>query len=278
MEKMPLNWTNAYPKPPYEDIATSRPAPWAHAPVFLRDPAATAANSPTGNGFCCTAAGVITMSGNRAADRANYIAQHPGIWANYDFHHTYSFHDGGRNGSWCQGQLVLRTNHNTSKPHTGAVKQYQERYGRYAVAFDEFIELDEYKRNQFSEVRAASVLQEELDRFIDSSRLEFPEWLRNVYIGNASLPLYYRTEDGYVESVESAAPLTSQNIWDCSIDFLLTLPHMQAKLAEIGIATAVPFAFDPCGNVFIAAKNEIFFFDDECDIITKVTGIRADMP
>lgn len=53
----------------------------------------------------------------------------------------------------------------------------------------------------------------------------------------------------------------------------MSLPFMKAKLAEIGDITAVTFAFDPCGNAFIATKSGIVFFDDECDEIKKADSI-----
>lgn len=48
------------------------------------------------------------------------------------------------------------------------------------------------------------------------------------------------------------------------MEFLLTLPYFCEKLAELG-SKAFPFAFDPCGNVYIAAGKDVWFLDDECD-------------
>lgn len=275
MENTILTKTNPYPNPPYQDINTRRAAPWTHSPVFLVDPQATVQNSPTAIGFYCTAAQPITMSGNRRTDRENYIATHPGNWNEYDFHHTYSFVDGGREHSTCNGQLVLRRNHNDSKPHTGAVKQYQELYRRYAVRYEDFVASDKYNANENSQLAITdSYSDDELTLFEQTHKVMFPHSLRNVYTGQAKLFSYYRTELGDVETIQEIAPVTSSNPWVCSIDFLLNLQHIKAKLAEIGNPTAVPFAFDPCGNVFIAAGNKIYFFDDECDEITKVTGFQ----
>lgn len=267
--------TQPYPNPPYIDIVTGRTAQWAHSPVFISDPNATALNSPTAVGFCCSPAISIVMSGSRATDRQNCINQFPNMDAGYDFHHTYSFIDRGRNNSVCNGQMVLRRNHNSSKPHTGAVKQYTEVYGRYSMQFNEFISSEEYQCNCHFEENT-DYIEDAMttEDFASLNNLDMPDWLFQVYTGKEKLPKHYRSTDNGVESIQDIAHLTDKNAYDCSVEFLLKQSHIQEKLAEIGVRSAVPFAFDPCGNVFIASKNEIYFFDDECDYITKVTPIE----
>lgn len=269
MTEIYVGWTNAYPNPPYIDINTNRPAQWAHSPVFIRDAAATPINSPTNIGFCCTNTVQIVMSGSRQTDRINF----GGNWPGYDLHHTYSFVDGGRNNSTCMAQMVLRRDHNVSKPHTGAVKQYQEVYGRYSARLNELMENDSInaadKFTSLTDCYSANAI----DEFEDTMKIELPGWLKNLYTGSVNASRIYSTSDGYIQTIEEIAPLTQQNAIDCPMDYLLTLSHIKQKLSELGCENAVPFAFDPCGNVFVAAGNDIYFFDDECDIIEKVDAV-----
>lgn len=274
MKKEIVYKTQPYPNPPYINIATGRAAQWANSPVFISDPNADEIHSPTAAGFCCSPTTSIVMSGSRNIDRQNVLKLFPKMDDGYDFHHTYSFTDGGKYNSTCNGQMVLRRNHNSSKPHTGAVKQYTEVYGRYSMEFNNFILSEEYKCNCHCEITADSIEDDaQINYFSSIHKLDIPEWLFHVYTGKKKLPKYYRTEKDDVESVQDIAHLTDKSVHDCSVEFLLTLPHIQEKLAKTGISSALPFAFDPCGNVFIASKNVIYFFDDECDYITKVTPI-----
>ena len=276
MDKPILTWTNAYPNPPYINIPTGRPAPWTHSPVFIHDGTASAQNSPTAVGFYCSPAAQIVMSGNRRDDRLNFLANF-NDWDldGFDFHHTYSFGNAGPNNSTCDGQMVLRRNHNTSKPHTGAVKQYEEAFHAiYRLSYDELISSPEYAGGGFAPLRAPLAVSDgEFNRFASRNKLEFPSWLAEVYAENASLSPYWKTGGGYVETMQDIAPLADRYAWDCSVEFLLSLPHIQAKLAELGDAKAVPFAFDPCGNVFVATGNQVFLFDDECDRIEEVNAV-----
>lgn len=275
MNQQPLAWTDPYPNPPYINIPTGRAAPWTNSPEFIQDPAATAQTSPTAAGFFCSPTAIITMSGSRRNDRANFLGLFP-AWnrGDCDFHHTYSFANGGVNNSTCSGQMVLRRDHNTSKPHTGAVKQYEEAFRTvYRLTYDELIQSPEYAAGGFAPLMAPlAVSGGELDRFASRNGLEIPSWLAGVYSGNASLSPHWKTGGGYVETMQDVAPLIDRYARDCSVEFLLSLPHIRAKLAELGDARAVPFAFDPCGNVFIAAGNQVFLFDDECGRIEEVSA------
>ena len=276
MDNPILTWTNAYPNPPYVNIPTGRAAPWTNSPVFIPDEMATDQNSPTAAGFFCSPTAIITMSGSRRNDRANFLGLFP-AWnrGDCDFHHTYSFANGGINNSTCSGQMVLRRDHNTSKPHTGAVKQYEEAFRTvYRLSYDELIQSPEYATGGFAPLMAPlAVSGGELDRFASRNGLEFPSWLTEVYAGNVSLSRYWKTDGGYVETMQDIAPLADRYAWDCSVNLLLSLSHIRAKLAELGDTKAVPFAFDPCGNVFIAAGNQVFLFDDECERIEEVNAV-----
>ena len=263
-----FGWSQAYPYPPFHDILTGSDRQWAHSPVFLQDPTTTINNSPTANGFFCTQAILIPMTGSRRTDRINVINQFGGnlqAWGAFDLHHTYTFHM-IENIPHCYAQMVLRTDHNWSKPHLGAVSQYAHYYNtRYrAIRNEEMCLEDNFNDDLELSVCPEKLSESDLEQFEEKHGVEIPEWLRKVYRDNEEFPKCFSLNNEYIEVVQAYAPLLAKNVYDCSVEFLLTLPYFCEKLAELG-SKAFPFAFDPCGNVYIAAGKDVWFLDDECD-------------
>ena len=266
-----------YPVPPYEESRpTGQHGMWAYSPVFRRDPSATPRNYRTNKGFCCSRCISIPMSGSRSTDRNTFMRLTDTAatdWTGYQLHHTFSFNVDDRETPICDVQMVWGKAHNESKPHLGAVWRYEQHYNRgYRSSVAEFISSDEY-------IRGRTVLSEAKRNISDSLVADFeerheifvPDGLIDIYHGKERLPAFYKTEDYGVETIEELLPLS-----DCerfSVENILAAPYIQGVLEKIG-NNALPFAVDPCGNAYIASGSDIYFYDDECDTLLRVSVLE----
>lgn len=274
-----LTWPAPYLGPQYINI----PSPAAGLNIGINY-----SNSPQfvpgipPNGFQCSPVVNINMSGNYATDRARtlaVLAAAPIGWLpvtgqRYDCHHTYSF-VAGINPS-CFSQMVLTIDHNASKLHAGAVVQYRWQYGRgYAIHIDELPGFAEQNiLDDISLVSPVSLSNSDVDGFEKQYGVKLPDWLRTIFIDNASVKPYFKTADNHVESVQSVIPLLVQSNRECSVGDVLSIDETKDVLKKLGPSLAIPFAFDPCGNIFFALADKIFFFEHECCEFTEVIGVE----
>lgn len=260
-----VNWPGPYPAPQYVDhpspaAAQQLGANYAHSPEFVP------------RHFRCTNCRVINMTGSRAHDRQALGAQilPAGRLRRYDCHHIYDFNM-NRQNPLCSAQFVLRRSHIASYNHAGAVYQYSVFFGvPYRSSFEEFDKSlaapDEFLSPE------APYSTAEVERFEKSYR-PLPAWLRQLYLQGSSAPPAYRFGDGRLDYVQSLAPLFAEDAEDCGADtvFDCAVPGLEPVRARS--ENAVPFAFDPCGNIFLADGGDVFLFDHEsfsCETVTAV--------
>lgn len=260
-----VNWPGPYPAPQYVDhpspaAAQQLGANYAHSPEFVP------------GHFLCTRCIVINMTGSRARDRLALAGQiqPPGGPRGYDCHHIYDFNMNRANPR-SSAQFVLRRSHIASYNHAGAAYQYGVFFGvPYRGSFEEFDKSLAAPEEFLSP--EAPYSKDEVERFEKSYR-PLPAWLRQLYLQGSAVPPAYRFGDGRLEYVQSLAPLFAKDAEDCGADtvFDCAVPELEPVRARSG--KAVPFAFDPCGNIFLADGDDVFLFDHEsfsCEAVTAV--------
>lgn len=260
-----VGWPQAYPAPQYIDhpspAAAQQLGPnYAHSPEFV----------PVH--FDCSGCRIINMTGSRAQDRRELAALilPPGQLGGYDCHHIYDF-NGNQKNPQCSAQFVLRRSHVASYNHAGAVYQYSVFFGRpYRSSFEEFDKSlaapDEFLSP------AVPCLSDEVERFEQRYR-PLPGWLRQLYLQGLTVAPAYRFEDGRLEYVQSLAPLFAGSVQECGVDTVFECGVLNLEPVRDWSQNAVPFAFDPCGNIFLTDGEDTFFFDHEtfsCDAVTAV--------
>jgi len=271
-EQTYVGWAGVYPTPPY----INHPSPAAAAALggnYANAPEFMPAFLP------CTACYLINMSGSRRTDRRRLRAQVPVLPANlqnYDCHHIYDFNNNQYNPQ-CSAQFILRANHVQSYQHAGGVYQYETFFGvNYRNAIEEEFESSLATPDVFRTPAASSLLKD-VERFEQTYRA-LPGWLKELYLEGRTVAPAYRFGNGRLEYVQALAPLFAAGKDDCGIDTVLDLGVFDTPILHNTFTDAVPFAFDPCGNIFLASGNDVYFFDHESSACEAVTAVESDAP
>ncbi len=266
-----VGWPNAYPDPPYIDhpspnAAARLGAGYAPSPEFRAEH------------FACSSCNTINMSGSRSTDRnrLHAITGDPtnGRLRDYDCHHIYDFNYDDKSPQ-CSAQFILRKSHIASYNHAGGVEQYREHFGHgYDNAIEEFnaaLAVPDVFR-----APAVPLPLKEVESFERDYR-PLPGWLRDIYLGGPAIDPAYRFEDGRLEYVQALAPLFSEGRLDCGIDTVFRAGVFGQEPLRDRFRHAMPFAFDPCGNIFFAEGGDVFFFDHETGSCEGVKAVGIDI-
>lgn len=268
-----LGWPNAYPNPPYIDHPSPAAAEklgdnYAHAPEFLL------------NYFACSRCNTINMSGSRSTDRKRLKAltgdPPQGKLSDYDCHHIYDFNF-SQDAPQCTAQFILRRSHIDSYQHAGAVNQYETFFEKeYKDGLPDIFKADLASPDVLRAPAVPSLLKD-VESFEQNYRL-LPSWLRELYLKGLAAAPAYRFENGRLEYIYVLAPLFAADERDCGIDTVFQLGIFSGtEILRDKFSHAVPFAFDPCGNIFFAnGDKDVYFFDHETASCERVTAVETD--
>ena len=265
----PLTRPAPYPLPNITSIRTGRGGDFEYSPLFLT------------TGGDCTATSQIIMSGSRHTDRTNYKNAHADPsghdWLGYQFHHTFSFTDTGRDTSTCNGQMVLSRAHCNTLRHTGAVWQYQQVHGRYKMPLTDFLNSDAYEQDKAAQIfidEDKKATASDIKKFKFMYMLDIPDWLSDVFQGKTGLPVTCKTTDGSVETIGEIIQLTSESDEMFTVESILDLPNIKEIFKDFFLnKPVIPYASDLCGNIFVCVGDKTYFYDHEADAVLEVSAL-----
>lgn len=262
-----LTWTFPYPLPLIGSIATGRVGGFQYSPVFWNV------------GVTCTAPVMIAMSGNRNTDRQNFIALNPGNWQGCHFHHTFTFNIPVPGGATCFAQMVTASAHIATYRHTGAAWQCKQAYpGTYRMFVKDFLHSWERADEPVFVETGREASAEDVSVFAYANQLTIPGWLSEVFQGKTGLPKFCKTADGGVEAVESVIPLTVKGEQDFNAGYILGLPVIKEIFADFFPGKKViPYADDPCGNLYVCVDDKTYFYDHEEDGVVEVVPLTQSL-
>lgn len=279
IEGASFNSDQPYPSPHIRSIATGRGGSHEYSPEFQL------------SGMNCTGLVNMTMLGSRWADRAAFVRAY-GYFPTCHFHHTFSFANGGTSAnSTCSAQMVLAVAHIATYPHTGAVWQFKQVYPAFYAASNEDGEGagatgtgdgGTFGEGELKEIYIDEELKansRDIENFEYSYLLKIPEWLSEVFQGKRPLSAKFETVEGAakgVVTVEHILQLVSKEKTAVTAELIRDLPATKAIFKRLfPNGNVIPFATDPCGNIFACVDGTTYFYDHEEDEALRATAITA---